>query len=88
MTFTDEYLNLEKQFLDERIGQLVHIPEWKMRALIDRLEAAEAMEKPLQAFLSFQGEQKRDIYCMDGMERTKYLVAEEKIKNWRKIAGK
>jgi len=42
-------------------------------------ELAGKIAKPLQAFLSFQGECGRDITCMGGLERTKYEVGKEAL---------
>ena len=89
MTFTDDDLKrLKEAVIILGDTRQTFCADFKIPDLVARLEAAEKMEKPLQAFLDFQGEHKRDTNCMDGMERTKYQVAEEYLDAWRKAAGK
>lgn len=92
MTFTDEDLKRLKKSLGTKFvidENNIDLYERKsLNALIARLDAAEAMAKPLEAFLRFQGEKPRDIYCMAGLERTKYIVAREKIDKWWFATGK
>lgn len=85
MTFTDDDL---KRFKEWAFNCNTAPTGAKVRALVARLEAAEALEKPLQAFLDFQGERKMNIECFDGLQRTKYLVAKERLETWRKATGK
>ena len=85
--FTDDDLKRLKNEAEEDPGLNLNIDADTISALLARLESAERMGKPLQAFLDFQGERKRDIYCMDALERTKYQVAAERIEEWGKSKG-
>ena len=78
--FTDEYLKIEKADLDNHIGGMIRMPEWKFRALLVRLEAAEVIvdlnnieHSPLR-----HDYEKNELKC-------EHCIA---IKNWRKAAGK